>query len=343
MIYRRTQLASLEKCYAVSAFPLGGRERFLFASEVKAPCLSFDGEGLSRETIWEDAGGTMARVPLPGKTDAFLAIQNFFPPFAAADSKIVWVERQAAGDYRVEEYLRLPYLHRFGLVTRAGKTWLVLATLCREKANKDDWTKPGSVYAAPLTDSPEDTPVYREILGGQFHNHGFFTGTVCGVNAAAVGSDQGAFLLIPPETGEDWTVRQLTDRPTGEVWLEDLDGDGVQELVTLEAFHGSDLKVYHPDDSGIYREAWRLPEELEFAHALWCGELWGRVCGICGSRRGTAPLLRFFWDGNGYHTELIENGASAANVWVGEHNGEQCLLSANHGQNACVMYTAQES
>lgn len=341
MIYRRTQLAPLEKCYAVNAFPLGGRERFLFASEVKASCLAFDGEELSRETVWTDAGGTMAMVLLPGKTDAFLAIQNFFPPFAAADSRIVWVEREASGTYRVTEYLCLPYLHRFGLVTRAGKTWLVLATLCREKANKDDWSKPGSVYVAALTNSPEETPVYREILGGQFHNHGFFTGIVNGVNAAAIGSDQGAFLLIPPESDEEWTVRQLTDRPTGEAWLEDLDGDGAQELITIEAFHGSDLKVYHLDTAGDYREAWCLPEKLEFAHALWCGRLWGSVCGICGSRRGTAPLLRFFWDKGSYHAELIEAGASAANVWVGEHRGEQCLLSANHGQSACVMYTAQ--
>ena len=339
MTWRKEVLAPLDKCYAVNAFPLGGKDRFLFASEVSAPCYCFDADTLEREVVWQADGGTMAMLALPDRDAEFLAIQNFFPPFAAAESKLVWVRREADGHWQVRDYLSLPYLHRFGIMTRGGQSWLVLATLCAAKAHKDDWSSPGSVYAAPLTAAPEQTPRPVKILDGQFHNHGFFTGVLNGVHVAAIGSDQGSFLLTPPENPEGaWSVRQLTDVPTGEVWLEDLDGDGTAELVTIEAFHGSDLKVYHLDDDGRYRLVWQLPEPLEFAHALWCGTLWGQRCGVCGSRRGQAPLFRFYYENGSYHTELIESGASAANVWVGTHRGRQCLLSANHGQGVCAMY-----
>ena len=341
MGYQKKVLAPLEKCYSVGAFFAGGKERFLFASEVEAPCLSFNVQSLEREEIWSRGGGTMAMVPIPGSED-FLAIQGFFPPFAAAGAKLVWVSRGERG-WQVTDYLALPYLHRFGILRRGGRRYLVLSTLCESKENKDDWSKPGHVYAAELSASPQEPPTPQPILDGLFHNHGFFTGCPWGAEAAAVASDQGVHLITPPERPDDpWSVRQLTDRPTGEVWLEDMDGDGQPELITIEAFHGSDLRVYHLDGEGVYRPVWQLPEKLSFAHALWCGRLWGQTCGICGSRRERAPLFRFYYEDGDYRTEEIEAGASPANVWVGEYQGRQCVLSANHGQNLCAMYLKDE-
>ncbi len=340
MGWRKIVLAPLEKCYAVSAFRAGGRERFLFASEVEAPCLAFDRDTLEPEKIWARGGGTMAMAPIPGSGD-FLAIQNFFPPFAAAGSKLVWISGDT-GRWQTEDYLPLPYLHRFGLLRQGQKVWLALSTLCQSKAGRDDWSKPGGVFAAELTASPRESPRLQPVLSGLFRNHGFFTGRFAGREAVAVGSDQGVHLLFPPEAeGGAWKVRQLTRQPTGEVWLEDLDGDGRQELVTIEAFHGSNLKVYHQDAEGIFRPAWQLPEKLSFAHALWCGPLEDGTCGLCGSRRGRAPLLRFFFRDGDYHTEEIEAGASPANVCVGEYHGKPCILSANHGQDQCAMYLAE--
>ena len=338
----REVLARLEKSYAVNAFEVDGRLKFFFASEIDAPCLCIDGETLKTETVWQQRGGTMAIVPLPGRNAEFLAIQGFYPPFAAASSKLVWVRRMSEEQWSVQDYLSLPYLHRFGLLTADGRIWLILATLCGSKLDRDDWSEPGSVYAAPLTDSPEQTPVPVPVLTGLFRNHGFYTGTCAGKPAVAVGSDQGVHLLLPPgRQKENWTIRTLTSVPTGEVWLEDLDGDGQDELVTIEAFHGSTLRVYHADREGNYHPVWQLPEQLEFAHALWCGSLWGQSCGVCGSRRGEAPLFRFFHDGGAYQVERLETGAAAANVWVAERNGKAYLLAANHGQNACVCYTMQ--
>lgn len=338
MIYRRKTLSSLEKCYAVSTYTSGGEDRILFASEIARPALAFDGQTLEAEEISVMGGGTMSMVPLPGSSD-FLAIENFFPPFAAAGSKLVRVGHRKEGWHKVE-VLALPYLHRFGLLPVPGGHALILSVLCEHKADKDDWSSPGLVYTAPLD---LESPLCLEpLLKGLPRNHGFFTGTFAGRPAAAVASDRGVHLLLPPvEADGSWEVRQLIDVPAGEVWLCDLDGDGLEELVTIEPFHGTALKIYHQQPGGSFSPVWTLPEPLEFAHALWCGPLWGSICGVCGSRRGEAPLFRFFYEGGTYRTERIESGASAANIAVGRWHGQDCLLSANHGQNQCVMYLAE--
>lgn len=338
MKIQKRVLAPLEKCYAVHALELGGRLKYLFASEVNAPCFCIDAETLACDTVWTQGGGTMGMAPFGDAGDTFLAIQNFFPPFVAADAKIVRVRATADG-YETQDFLHMPYLHRFGIIAREGRQWLVLATLCRSKQNKDDWTQPGSVYSLDLND-PEAKP--RLVLDGQFHNHGFYTGSFAGQPCAAIGSDQGAWLLFPPEgEGEDWRIRQMTDVPTGEVWLEDLDGDGLEELATIEAFHGTALRVYHQTEEGRWRCVWTCAQSMTFAHALWCGELFGRRCGVCGSRRDTAPLFAFWMEDGQYRTELIEEGASASNVWVSRYRGQSCLLAANHGRNECAMYTME--
>lgn len=340
MTYRKRVLAPLEKCYSVSALPGSGADRILFASEIARPALAFDGQTLAAETISVMGGGTMSMVPLPGSAD-FLAIENFFPPFAAAGSKLVRVGRKG-GVWFKEDLLSLPYLHRFGVVPVPGGHALVLSVLCEHKGNKDDWSSPGLVCTAPLPLEPGRPLALTRLLDGLPRNHGFFTGTFAGHPAAAVASDRGVHLLLPPgPAGGSWKVRQLTGVPAGEVWLCDLDGDGLEELVTIEPFHGTALKIYHQTEAGEYQPVWQLPEPLEFAHALWCGPLWGGVCGVCGSRRGEAPLFRFFWQDGTFRTELIEAGASAANITVSRWQGQDCLLSANHGQNQCVMYLAE--
>ncbi len=337
MIYRKRPLAPLEKCYAVSALPVAGKTNFLFASEIPRPALAFDDQTLEPEEISIMGGGTMSMVPLPNSQD-FLAIENFFPPFAAADSKLVRIGRQE-GTWNKEDILSLPYLHRFGLLPVPGGHALILSVLCEHKENRDDWSSPGRVYVAPLD---LESPLHLEsVLDGLPRNHGFFTGTFGGRPAAAVASDRGVHLLLPPAApGCSWEVHPLIHVPAGEVWLYDLDGDGLEELVTIEPFHGTALTVYHRQPDGSFHPVWTLPEPLEFAHALWCGPLWGRPCGICGSRRGRAPLFRFFYEDGTYRTELIEAGASAANITVARWQGQDCLLSANHGQNQCVMYVA---
>ncbi|MGN0995300.1 MAG: hypothetical protein ACI4PG_00180, partial [Candidatus Ventricola sp.] len=166
-------LAPLEKCYAVNAFELGGRLKYLFASEVNAPCLCIDAETLERDIVWSQGGGTMGMVPVGDAGDTFLAIQNFFPPFAAAQAKLVCVRATADG-FETKDFLYMPYLHRFGVLRRGGRQFLVLSTLCRSKQSKDDWTQPGGVYVLN-PEEPQARP--RPVLEGQFHNHGFFTGS----------------------------------------------------------------------------------------------------------------------------------------------------------------------
>lgn len=330
MNYKKTTLCSLQKSYAVADLTIHGRQTYVYASEIDEHCYAFDAQTLQLSTVWENDGGTMGIVALPDQT-GFLAIQKFYPPFLAKESRLVRTVLKADGTWETDILLKLPYLHRFGLTGTLSNPLLALATVCAAKSAKDDWSSPGSLYSLPLDLAQSRSPTL--IRSDLTRNHGFH----CTPDEVICASDDGVFLFTPAESSDAWACQQLISAPCGEAALADINSDGKRELITLEPFHGTALRIYEQTDSG-YSLAWSYPEPLEFVHALWCGLINGQISGICGARRQNAPLFRFFYSNNTYQIEMIEEGSSTANICVTERNGKSVILAANHGRNECAFY-----
>lgn len=69
--------------------------KIILASEshvgVGMPCYSYQGEDFeTRETLWENSGGTMSLVQVPGKDNEIVALQDFYLKQTPSESKIVW-------------------------------------------------------------------------------------------------------------------------------------------------------------------------------------------------------------------------------------------------------------
>ena len=88
MEFQKEHLCHLPCCYAVSPLWQNGRLKYLLATDDIGPCYCIDAQDHTCETVWEEPGGTMSIIPLPGTNGEFLASQYFLPNFSALHARI---------------------------------------------------------------------------------------------------------------------------------------------------------------------------------------------------------------------------------------------------------------
>ena len=108
------------RAYAVGSITVGDELHLIVASEaIDGKCVAYHGKNFDeRKVIWSDQGGTMSIVPIPHTNGEFLAVRNFFPGFNGIAAKVVHVKPEGAS-FVVKDFINLPYLHRFDLITEA--------------------------------------------------------------------------------------------------------------------------------------------------------------------------------------------------------------------------------
>jgi len=345
MEFIKRHLAELSSWYAVAY--VGQPEEsgaFVFAPDAYGPCFSFDCKAFDRETIWEAPGGTMSIVPIPGdKHGSFLAIQRFNPGFDAANAEIVYVYR-TGNDWIVRTLLKLPYVHRFDILERAGIRYLLCCTLCTKKSAADDWSSPGKIYAARLPDAFDkiESPISLSVIAdGMYRNHGYCRRMKDGFDTAVTSCDQGVFEILPPEKESgNWSITKIFDRAASDVAFCDIDGDGEEEMATIEPFHGDIFVIYHRDAAG-YRPIYEHPTKLPFCHVLWGGKLRNRPVFLVGNRGERKGLYLVRNDAGIFLEETIEEGSGPSNIVVLTGTSEDLIAVANHEVGEAAVFVVQ--
>ncbi len=335
-------IGNLEKCYALGTFRYDGVDHIVAAAEKTNPCYSFTLQGELCDTIWEGPGGVMTVTQVPGQP-ILMATQKFYSPNDSAAAKIVYY-RKIDGIWECELLCELPFVHRFGVLERAGRYYLIACTLKSAHAFKNDWTCPGRVWVAPF---PEDITQYNAenplkltpLMSGLYKNHGF---EICREGAdsfAVIACENGVYKFTPPaEPDGEWSWEQLLDTPSSDILYLDFDGDGERELLVLSPFHGDTLTVHKKID-GKFTEVYRHAKRLPFLHAIWGAEIGGRVYGFIGNREEDRDLFAIYWDGKGYTYDMLDQGAGAANVLHFRTDGKDMLLAANRETDEVAVYT----
>lgn len=345
MKFEKTELTELTRCYAAAQTTVDGQDLFLFATEGPGKCLCYTYPGLVEQTVWEEPGGTMSMVPIPGKNGDFLAVQKFLPTFDSKEAMVVWAHRKAEGSWEIKKLIDLPYLHRFDIFSIEGKNYFLGATLCTSKQYKDDWSDPGKIYVGVLPERPEDGMELRAIHEGLTKNHGYTRWTFAGLDHGVVTAQEGVFLVTPPYKGEEWKVEQMLDRPVSDVAFVDVDGDGTDEMVTIEPFHGGNFFIQKKEGDG-YRIVYRYPKKMDFAHVVWGGMLCGKPVVIGGYRREGKELFVVSCKAHGqrllFHTQTIDSFTGPSNVHVARMKGKDIILSANREIGKAALYTVME-
>ncbi len=341
MKFEKKVLCRLEECYSANAITVDGERRILLASEGHGPCYAFRGDDFARDTVWDAPGGTVAIIPVPGRNGEFLAVQRFFPVFQSEAAELVWVRPQSGGGYSVRPILLMPYLHRFDILSRGGVDYFLGATLCTSKTETEDWSDPGKVYAAVLPEDLDRPMEPQVLLDGQVKNHGYCRGTWKGQPAGFTASEQGVHAFVPPAApGGSWIVEKILDRPVSDLAFCDIDGDGRDEIATIEPFHGKRFRIGRLEADG-YRQLYERTGGMEFGHVVWGGRLRGQPVFLGGCRGLGREFFCIRWavsGTSGFTEEIIESGAGPSNVVVLLGPDRDIIISANRESDEAVLY-----
>ena len=353
MKFTKKVIARMPKAYAIGMFNTPDAPGFVVGVEKDGPIRRFALDGTPLETVAEGPGGVMTVTQVPGREDQLLATRAFFSPnFGADEAAIVSYTRAADGTWSERVLCDLPYVHRFGVLRAAdGRLWILACTIkgaCREV--KEDWSRPGAVYAAPLDALPEgagaDDRLPMELVAGcQLQNHVFWVAP--DRSFALVSTAAGVFRYTPPAApGAAWDVRCLIVHPTSDVCMGDFDGDGADEILTISAFHGDTLRVWHTGEhEDFYTPVWTDTTSRAFLHAIWSGELSGATCAVVGNRKGGRDLLRVWYDADAgnYRIEEIDHDCGPANCWVFSADGTDHIIAANRETDEVAFYDVVEN
>lgn len=337
-------IGNLEKCYSLAVLEYQNKQHILVAAEKVNKCLLYDLEGNLEETVWNEPGGVMTMVQIPGSNGQFLSTHRFYSPNDSKDASIVIVTPKGKDNWEIRTLVNLPFVHRFGILARNGRNYLIACTVKSDHQYKDDWSSPGKVYGALL---PEDLSGFNKnnqlhldvIKDGMLKNHGYYSYSKNGIESAIVSGSQGVFLYTPPEKPDKkWEIRELINLPASDAVLMDIDEDGNNELVVFSPFHGDTICIYK-EWNGCFKKIYEYPEKLEFLHAIFGGVVCGTPMFIAGHRKGDKGLLAFTSNKKGgYKVQKLDAGCGAANVLHYTYNCKDILIGANREIDEIAMY-----
>lgn len=329
----KKSILEIQSVYTANAFDIDGVTYVGAGSETTPAVYLHDLLASTSSYVEGCPGGVMSFVPVPGHPDLFYSIMGLFPPFVGMEAG-VFMHRRTGETWETVKAMALPFAHRCDILEKDGRSWLFAASCSKFKAEPADWSQSGELYVIPLDEATglPGTPelVYDKI----WRHHGMLKANVAGDDTLLFSGAEGVFYMVR-EDGK-WAVRQLFDHEVSEFGLIDIDADGVDELVTIEPFHGNTLNVYKKDGEGWNKI---FTDELWFGHGLSCGMFKGEPVIVVGNRRGplTLNLYRYKADGS-FNKEILEEQAGPTQTLVFTANGTDYILSANQLKNEVALY-----
>lgn len=339
----KKHLDDMYRCYCASNIYFDGENHILLASEdPNVACNMYSGKNFEKkENVWTIPGGCMSIIPIPGKEKEFLAVQEFYLKVTPSLAKIVW-GKYTNGSWEFKDVVNMPYVHRFGIFHENGVNYLILATVATSKKEKNDWSVPGRIYVAELPEDPSQGVELEVLVDGLYRNHGFWQTKENGHDVGYFGSDQGIVKVYPPKKrGGQFEVEIVMEGRIGEIATIDIDGDGEDEIMTIEEFHGNTIQIYKKID-GKYEKVWKYDHEIDFAHALVGSTLAGKPAFVCGVRRMDCELFVVTYEDGEYKVTMVDQGVGPANLAVVHEEDRDIIVGANHTAAEAAIYFVTE-
>lgn len=342
MKVEKKSITTMSMPYTVSTIRLGGRDRIVAATEDRGKTITTSPPEWQAHELLSGPGGCMS-IAQPSGSERMFGVFGCFPGYQFHDAAIYEImPKEGLQAYELRAVFPLPFAHRISFVSRNGAEYLVSANLARTKKSPDDWSEPGAVYAAAVPESTSGEWKQERILGELHKNHCMYSGLLQGRRVLMIGGTEGLFSFDLDSSDEGWTVQRVLKHEISEVVAIDLDGDGIDELVTIEPFHGSRLVVYRKSGTGWNRMG-EYP--LEFGHGVCGGIVGGKTALVVGNRRGENNLEIFTPDERPslkLSRHIVAHGVGAANVTLIDHAGASWIVAANQHDSEVAAYRIEE-
>ncbi len=336
----RIDRAKIENPYAIDFFDCSGKPYAICASGSDGACAMFplEGDGCSFQQWNPSNGGAQMFHQLD--QDHFLVIQGFFPEFQCQGSYLALATREDGRHWKLEPCFFMPYLHKFAYIMVENQAFLLAATLSGPKIEKEDWSIPGQVLIAKVPD---------KLVGGNWQftpliepmtkNHGFWQGSFNGHHTLLFSASEGLYAVkVPSRIGQVWAVEKLLPHEISDAAAFDLDGDGQDELVTINGFHGDELAVYDLSEDG-YQQVFSY--HLDYIHTVWAGKLFDFPYLIAGELFGEAKLVFLEKSESGWNFtpqfSFDQIGPFSVKVRQNSKNGYDVLCPARTAGQAIVF------
>lgn len=327
-------LDNITRCYATNALKIDGKLNLFFASEdPNSPCIRYFGEKFEKkEVVWNDRGGCMSILPINSNSNEVVAVNEFYLKVTPSAAKLI--RGKYDGDWKFVDIYNHQYIHRFSIMEKNGINYITLATIAEEKENKEDWKTAGKIYGGILPKNFDEKIEMQVLVEGCFRNHGCYIRE----QETYYSSDQGVYKIMPPQNIDGkWCVEHILDGKISDLCMVDIDNDGKEEIMTIEPFHGNEIKIYKLKN-GSYQEVYKYPNEIDFAHCLLGTTVCGKNTFIAGVRRKDAELFMVQYENGKFVETIIEKGVGPANIQIVHMEDCDMLLSANHSQNEAAIY-----
>lgn len=244
-----------------------------------------------------------------------------------------WFEASDDGQTWTQHFIEwVPYLHRIALVHINNQSLLLVATLQGAGSGFNEFESPGALWCYKMSNDPNQ-PWEKQCIDGHLHlNHGL---SVCDVDNDGrpdllLGARNGLIWYEPPQGDpftNPWQKHIISTRESSETYAIDLDGDGINEILSIEPWHGNELVWYKAtgDIRSAPYERHLIDNTLNRGHSLWGGDINNDgAIEIISGYNGPGTQLNIYHpqdlDQNQWHKKQIDDGIGMGQMEVTDLN-----------------------